>query len=151
MANLLLKIQGNKYINHTMFRPFLFIYDDAVIYKKRRKFLYVDEITATYNHMVQVNLHRGIFFAKLEIVNTGAEDISIKGVWKGKARQAKQLIDQKIYHAHNKDHHRIDPKEQIAVENFEKSLKRLKELLKRNIITKKEFEKKKKRLLKKIH
>lgn len=151
MGNLILKIQGNKYVNHTFFRPYLFINEDSVVYKKRRKFLYVDEITAAYNHMVQVNLHRGIFFAKLEIVNTGAKDISIKGVWKGKAKQAKKIIDQKIYHTHNKDRHSIDQKEQIAVAVFEKSLKRLKELVGRGIISKKEFEKKKKHMLKKIH
>lgn len=150
MPHLLVKLQGNKYVNHSFFRPYLYIYDDSITYKKRRKVFWVDEITASYNHMVQVNLHKGIWFAKLEFVNTGAEDIVIKGVWKGPASKAKKIVDQKVYQAHNKDHHSIDPKEKHQITNIERGIQRLKELHNKGKISDRDFKKRKKQLLKKI-
>ena len=145
-----MKLQGNKYINHTFFRPYLYIYDDLVIYKKRRHIFWLDELTVSYNHVVQVNLHTGIWFAKLEIVNTGAEDVVIKGIWKGPGRKAKKIMDQKVYQVHNKEFHASQPQEKHQITNIERGMQRLKELRQRGKINKKEHRHQKKQLLRKI-
>ena len=44
-AQLIMKLGGNKYVNHSFFRPYLYIYEDIMIYKKRRKIIFKDEIT----------------------------------------------------------------------------------------------------------
>lgn len=145
-----MRLQGNKYVNHSFFRPYLFIYDNMLVYKKRRWVFFTDEITVSYNHVVQVNLHKGIWFAKLDVVNTGAENVTIKGVWRGPATKAKKVMDQKIYEVHNKEHRMLHPGEHHPIARFEKNLRRLKELVRKGKISRKEYEKKKKRFLKEI-
>jgi hypothetical protein len=148
MPHLLLRISGNKYVNHTMFRPFLYIYDDLMVYRKRRLGFFVDEITMSYNHIVSVNLHQGIFFSKLEMVLSGGQNmVEIKGVWNKHARKAKKIIDHKIYHVHNKQHGAL-PTHHATFDTAEKTIGRLKELLHKGKINQKDFDKKKGHLLK---
>ncbi len=142
---------GNKYVNHTMFKPHLYIYDDLMIYKRRRKLIYQDEITINYNHIVNVYVHKGLVFSKFEIVMAGAhKPVTIKGIWNKQARKAKNFMDKKIYQVHNKQELFDKPRAHSAkqIDNFEMSLNRLKELLNQGRISQKEYNKKKKDLLK---
>ena len=151
--NLIMKVGGNKYVNHSFFRPYLYIYDDAVVYTKRKKIFFLDEITMSYNHIVRVVLHQGMVFSKLEIVMSGGEhSVLTKGLWNRPARKVKKLIDEKIFHVHNKPHHHemYEGRETPSMENFERSLHRLRELRHQDKLSKKEYEKKKMELLKEL-
>jgi hypothetical protein len=147
MPTLLLELKGNKYLNRTLFPPWLYVYDDILLYRKRR-FIRVDEITLPYSHIVQVNLIQGLFWGTLEIINTGVQNVTIKFVWKGKARKAKELIDDKIYHAHAK-HKPGDSTKSGNMYEFERSLNRLEELKKRGRISRKEYKKRRATLMQK--
>ncbi len=145
MSTLLLHLSGNKTFNRTVFPPHLYVYDDLLLYKKRRLFS-LKEITISYNQISQITLNRGIFFARLDIVTTGTEDIFIKFVSKKAASQAKKIIDQKIYRSHAKHHEDFKDKK-ASQENLEKSIARLHELFVQGHISKKEYNKKKNTLL----
>lgn len=151
--HLIMKLGGNKYVNHSFFKPYLYIYDDIMIFKKRRKLFFVDEITMPYNHVAQVNLHRGILFSKFEIIMSGGNnEVHVKGIWNSPAKRAKKLIDNKVYAAHNKSSHPEDGgTAKHIVESVELALSRLRELYLKERINKKEFEKRKTELLKKLH
>jgi|SRR3989344_3384730 len=148
MPNLLLKLVGSSTFNRTIFPPHLFLYDDVMIYRKRG-FFKVREVTIAYSHIVQVNLVRGIFFARLEIVNTGVDNIIVKYVSKAQAAKAKRVIDQKIYYSHAKEKsdQEMTP---VNVHNFEKSLNRLKELVNKGLITQREYNIRREKYLKHI-
>lgn len=148
MSILLLELTGNPTCNRTVWPPHLSVYDDLLIYKKRSWFI-VREITISYNQIARVTLTKGIFFATLEIETTGTDNIRIKFILKGKASQAKSIIDQKIYRSHAK-HAPAPDKESGEVVSYEKSLSRLKELLNKERISQREFNKKKDELLKKV-
>jgi len=152
MSTLLMHIAGSRVYNFTLFRPHLYIYDDRVVYKKRH-ILTHDEFSISYNHIAQVNLIRFIYlFAHVEIATTGMRFIKVHWVMKGKAKQAKKIIDEKVHQSHIKDQPSPDGNVQsssIYVKDYELSLKRLKELQSTGKITKGEFNKKRKHLLKK--
>ena len=145
MSTLLLHLSGNKTFNRTIFPPKLDIFDDLLLYKKRRLFS-SKEITISYNQISQITLNKGIFFARLDIVTTGTEDIFINFVNKKIADQAKKIIDQKIYRSHAKHHEELKGKN-ASQENLEKSIARLQELLIRGHISEKEYNKKKNAIL----
>lgn len=145
MSTLLLKLWGNKTLNHTVWPPYLYIYDDLLSYKKRSWFK-LKEITMSYNQIAQSTLQTGIFFATLEIITTGTDDIIIKYIDKKSGKKAKKIIDQKLYHAHSKLHPDVET-DKSKMNTYEKSVNRLKELLNKGRITEKEYEKKKDRLL----
>jgi hypothetical protein len=149
MSTLLLQIRGEPLYNLTIFPPYLYLYDDILAYRKRR-FIVVDEVTLSYSHIVQVNLARGIFFSTLEIINTGVQNIKIKYIFTGQAVKAKKLIDQKIYFSLAKEKPKDNPEYAAELHNYEKSLNRLKELLSQEKITEREFEEKRKKLLKRV-
>ena len=152
MSHLLLEIKANKYLNRTMFPHRLYVYDDKVVYKQR-KLIKITETTISYNHMSQVDISRGLFFASLEIINTGGvKDILIRHVGKRKAMAAKRIIDQKIHNIHATSKHPESNKfrEASEIETLEKNLNRLKELHSKGRITSREHEKRKKKLLKTI-
>jgi len=132
--------------NRTPWPPYLFVYDDLLIYKKRRFFV-VREMTISYNQISQIILTRGIFFSHMDIVTTGDEHIVVRFLSKNLAKHAKSIIDQKIYHAHAKHQPNTTPVNNTA-NNFEKSLSRLKELLVKEVITEREFNKRRNELLK---
>lgn len=147
MPHLLLKIWGHPLYNRTIFPPKLELYDESVIYK-HRSFFYADEFTLPYSHIVQVNLHKGILFASLEIVTSGIQNLTLKYVQKDAAVRAKKLIDKKIYYALAKERPK-DTAQPESIHVYERSLDRLKELLNQGKLTKSEFEKKRRELLKK--
>jgi len=153
MSTLLIHIAGSRVYNFTLFRPHLYIYDDRVVYKKRH-ILTHDEFSISYNHIAQVNLIKFIYlFAHIEIATTGMRFIKVHWVMRGKAKRAKKIIDEKVHQAHRKVQHLPDDGSQsgggIYVKGYELSLKRLKELLSTGKITQREFNKKRKHLLKK--
>ncbi|KKS15978.1 MAG: hypothetical protein UU77_C0040G0003 [candidate division WWE3 bacterium GW2011_GWC1_41_7] len=146
MSTLLLELAGNRELNRTMWPPRLLVYDDLLVYRKRR-FFRINEITIAYAHIAQVFLVRGIFFASLEIDTSAGQNVKIKYIPKKIAIKAKTIIDRKIYNSLAK--HKSDPVTTIShPEAFEKSLNRLRELLSKGKITKREFEQRKSHLLK---
>lgn len=131
-----------------MWPPYLFVYDDLLIYRKRNWFR-LREATISYNQVSGVETTHGIFFASIEIYSTGIENIKIKFVSKALARHAKKIIDQKIYHSHAK--HQTTPAASIdSTKNYELGVNRLKELLAKEMITEKEYEIRRKDLLKQV-
>jgi hypothetical protein len=133
--------------NFTLFRPHLYIYEDRVIYKKRH-ILTHDEFSVTYNHISQVNLIRFIYlYAHIEVATTGVRDFEVRWIRKPKAIKAKKIIDQKVHAAYLTSKKKEEPKSEVKA--FELSLSRLKELVNMGRITSKEFNKKRKELLKK--
>lgn len=148
MSTLLVILKGNRLFNKTFFRPQLFIHDDLLIYRKRRWFM-TREMTISYTQVARFTLAKGILFAHIDIISTGGDEIEIKFVSKKDASQAKAIVDQKIYHAHAK--HNISQQESGGnVGSLERTMNRLKELLSRGKISDKEYEKKKKDLLKNL-
>ncbi len=130
-----------------------------MVYRAREKFVIVTEVTISYNHVAQVYLTKGIIFATLEIINTGGtKDIIIKFVPKKKAEQAKRIIDSKIHNLKENPFSKeksqnttISTKRpsspELELDSVELALSRLEELLVRNRISKKEYEKKRKSIL----
>ena len=148
MSTLLMHLHGSRELNHTIWPPNLYIYDDLLIYKKRR-WLRMNEVTISYSHIVRVDLDKGLFFANLNIVTSADESVLIKFILRAKAAKAKKIIDQKIYGALAK--HKVEGDPDIAgSQNYEKSLNRLHELLNRGRISKGEFTRKRADLLKKL-
>jgi hypothetical protein len=145
MATLLLELVGNPTFNRTIWPPHVLIYDDLLIYKKRRFFVF-REITISYNQIARVTLTNGIFFAHLEIETTGADKIIVKFISKKKGRYAKSIVDQKIYRSHAK-HNPIQEQTTSLVGSYEKSLSRLGELVSKGIISKAQYQRKKHDLL----
>lgn len=146
MSTLLIELKGSPEFNRTIWPPHLFVYDDLLIYKKRSWFK-VREITISYNQIARVTLTRGILFSGIELETTGADKIVVRFVSKGKSAYAKTIIDQKIYRSHAK--HNVAPdKNESEVNSYEKSVQRLKELLNSGRISEKEFEQRRKELLK---
>ena len=148
MSNLILSLRANNFVNRTIFPHRIFIYNDVLIYRKRQ-LLRIKEITIAYSHISQIKLIKGIFFASIEIINTGGDSIFVKGLKRGPASEAKKIIDQKIFSEHAK--HRPDPgvtgEEFTIVQGMEKSLNRLKELFDRNRISLREYNKRRADLL----
>jgi len=147
MSTLLLELNGSMTFNRTIFPPYLFIFDDLLIYKRRRWFR-VREVTIAYNQIAQIIVTRGIFFATIEIITNGNDNITIKFVPREKGMQAKKIIDQKIFYSHAK-HKPGDRKEMSNVFLYEKSLARLNELYNRGSISKDEYEERKREILRK--
>ena len=146
MSTLLVTLKGNRLFNRTIFSPKLFVHDDLLMYKKRRWFM-VKDITISYNQVARFTLEKGIFFAHINIIATGGDEIEIKYVSMKDASQAKAIVDQKIYHSHGRDGQFIH-ENGGNIGSFEKTMNRLKELLNRGKITEKEYKQKKKELLK---
>ncbi len=154
MATLLLKVQGNRSLNRTIFEPSLNIYDSKLVHRKRGLFK-INETSIPYNHIAEVNVIQGIFFGEITIFTTSKKEINIRWVPKSKARKAKEIIDHKVYEFHHKkpnpsDISPITSLNTNSVNNYEKSIARLDELLGQNKITKHEYAQRRKELLKKI-
>lgn len=158
MPHLLLTLEANKLMNKSVFTHKLHIFDNKIIYEARTYLIRVTEITISYNHVSQVYLVKGIYFASLEIINTGGvKDIIIKYVPAKQAEKAKRIIDAKIHGVSDESYTNPKNKEvvtlkkrgqDIHLDNVENNLSRLNELLLRKRITKKEFEQKRKEVLK---
>lgn len=148
MSTLLIELKGSPEFNRTIWPPHLFIYDDLIIYKKRSWFK-LREITISYNQIARVTLTKTIFFSHMELETTGADNIIVKYISKSKGSYAKTIIDQKIYRSHAK-HATAPDKNESEVLSYEKSINRLNELLNTGRITEKEFDSKKKEMLKSL-
>lgn len=152
MTSFLYQVSTNRGRACTIFPKTLKIYTDYIAFR-RRSWFNVTENTMTTSNIVQVVLKKGILFSTIEIVNSsGIESVEIKHVWSPNAVKAKQILDQKLYQIHtagfDKKEHENAPHEQL--DNFEKTLGRLKELLQRGKISEREFEEKRQRLLKNV-
>lgn len=150
MSNLLCVIGTYRIRAHTIWKSKLFIFEDHVIFKKRHWFI-TREITVTYNHIAQANIKRGIFFSDLELINSGgSENILIRYVLNHHAKKAKKILDQKIHQAYLAGTSRgeFSHKNIGKIDEFEKGLSRLNELRMRGSITDKEYNKKRKEMLK---
>lgn len=148
MSTLLLTLCGSREFNRTIWPPYLYVYDDLLIYRKRSWFK-VKETTISYNQISQINLIKGVFFAEVEIITTGTDDMRIRWVPKSKASQAKKIIDKKLFYAHAK-HHPQQKDIGENIEDYEKSLNRLRELVERGRISEREYTQKSRELLKKL-
>lgn len=147
MGNLLVHLKGNMTFNRTIFPPHLYVYDDILIYKKRR-LLGVREITISYNQISQVILYKNILFGHLEIT-AGSGDLVVKFLPKTLASQAKRIIDNKVYHSHAK-HQGSAQADTKEISRFEKSVSRLRELKEKGQISEREYARKKKEFLTQI-
>ena len=88
-------------MNKTFFVHHLRVYDSNMVLDRRRLLFHREETTIAYGHVSQVNLIKDLFFAHLEIINTGGvENILIKYVGKRAGKEAKNIIDAKIHRTH---------------------------------------------------
>ena len=77
----------------------LFIFDDHLVYENRG-LIARDESNIPYSQVAQVNLHKGLASATLDIINTGgAANISLGNLNKKNAESARDLIQQKVREA----------------------------------------------------
>lgn len=148
MSTLLLKLQGNKTLNRTIWPATIHVYDDLIIYSKRSWFV-VKEVTISYNQIAQIILNKGILFATIELETPSPENIIVKWLPRTAAITAKKIIDQKIYHSHAK-HNPDAGHDKSGLKTYEKSLSRLKELVAKGQMTEKEYEKKKDALMREL-
>lgn len=101
MSALLYDLKANRFMNKTFFTHHLKVYDHSMVLERRRLPFRKEEVTVSYSHVSQVNLNKDLFFAHLEIINTGGfENILIRYVGKRKGSEAKKIIDAKIHSTH---------------------------------------------------
>jgi len=101
MSALLYDLKANRLMNKTFFTHHLKVYDHSMVLERRRLPFRKEEVTVSYSHVSQVNLNKDLFFADLEIINTGGfENILIRYVGKRKGSEAKKIIDAKIHATH---------------------------------------------------
>ncbi|PIS22216.1 hypothetical protein COT50_03180 [candidate division WWE3 bacterium CG08_land_8_20_14_0_20_41_10] len=101
MSALLYDLKANRLMNKTFFTHHLKVYDHSMVLERRRLPFRKEEVTVSYSHVSQVNLIKDLFFAHLEIINTGGfENILIRYVGKRKGSEAKKIIDAKIHSTH---------------------------------------------------
>lgn len=152
MSVLLLKVQGFRVYNFSFFAPRLYLYDDFIVYK-RRKWLVVREMTISYNQIAQVNLHKILYLCHLQIKSTGTDDIEVRFIYTPQAVKAKKIIDQKIHYSHRfgfQTEKKEDRESDRHVREYEKSVNRLRELLHRGNISEGEYKRRRRHLLKKL-
>ena len=141
-------------MNKTFFVHHLRVYDSNMVLERRRLPFHKEETTIAYGHVSQVNLIKDLFFAHLEIINTGGvENILIRYVGKRAGKEAKNIIDAKIHRTHGvyQPHQGEANTSQVIHTNTnipksekildDKALTRYKDLLNRGRITKSEYTK----------
>lgn len=153
MSTLLYDLKANRLLNRTFFVHHLKIYDNAMVLERRRLPFHKEETTISYSHVSQVNLIKDLFFAHLEIINTGGiESILIRYVGKKRGAEAKRIIDAKIHTTHGvyaprgqTEHTAVDQADVVSGESEQiiddKALVRYKDLLNQGRITKIEYTK----------
>src|SRR3989338_4362597 len=101
MATLLYDLKASRLMNKTFFTHHLKIFDNVMVLERRKIPFHKEETTISYSHVSQVDLIKDLFFAHLEIINTGGiESILIRYVGKKRGGEAKRIIDAKIHTAH---------------------------------------------------
>lgn len=149
MPNLLLTIKSMRIYTGELHPTALYIYDEYMVYVKRG-IIKRNEATISYNHVSQVYFRKGYIASSIEVINTGGvENIIIPWVSTSEAEKAKKIIDQKVFHTHA----RVSGKEKslgVGSPDFERRLARLKELVARGQMSKKEFDKRREEMLKSV-
>lgn len=115
------------------------VYGEAIIGLSRKK------MTLPFDLIAQVNISRGVFSAELEVINKGgAANLTIKGLKKSEAEEAKSLIEKYIKQVSqpDKERHTSEPSQYLADD-----IRKLNELKTEGILTEEEFQKKKYQLL----
>jgi hypothetical protein len=124
-----------------------------MVLERRRLPFSKEEVTVSYSHVSQVNLIKDLFFAHLEIINTGGtENILIRYVGKRKGSEAKKIIDAKIHTTHGAyEPHQGQDHQQANGQDYQpshseqvvdsKTLVRYKDLLNQGRISKTEYNK----------
>lgn len=152
MSNLLLEVKTNLMRAHTIFGSSLKIYEDYLTLR-RRVWFNVEEVTMTTSNIAQVNLITGIFFSTIQIINSsGAEDVKIRHVWNPSARKAKAILDQKLQqsYAAGIDDREFGDSVKTSLGDFEKSLNRMRELVRKGKMTENEYEQKRQKMLREL-
>jgi hypothetical protein len=154
MSTLLYDLKANRIMNRTFFTHHLKVYDNNMVLERRRLPFHKEETTISYSHVSQVNLIKDLFFAHLEIINTGGvENILIRYVGKKKGKDAKNIIDAKIHVTHgayaphrdqgefHQASHADQPGGQSSTEQMidDKALLRYKDLLNQGRLSKIEY------------
>lgn len=151
MSALLYDLKAIKIMNKTFFTHHLKVYDHAMVFERRRLLFHKEEVSVSYSHVSQVNLIKDLFFAHLEVINTGGtENILIRYVGKKKGSEAKKIIDAKIHSTHGvyAPHQGQEHQQGGGVDGFpshteqvidNKTLVRYKDLLNQGRISKTEY------------
>ncbi len=151
MSTLLYDLKASRLMNKTFFTHHLKIFDNVMVLERRKIPFHKEETTISYSHVSQVNLIKDLFFAHLEIINTGGiESILIRYVGKRRGKEAKDIIDAKIRSTHGVYAHNQHsdggqqfgsdaPKAEDVIDD--KALIRIKDLYTRGRLTKAEYNK----------
>jgi hypothetical protein len=141
MANVKMRLSGSVWLSNS-WKQELIITDEGVEGEVIQGFKRV-RMLLPFDRIAQVNLSRGIFAAKLDVINKGGTgNLVVKGLKKSKAEQAKSLIETEIQSALRRQHSSGAPSISAADE-----LLKLAELKDRGIITVSEFEDQKAKIL----
>lgn len=74
----------------------LSLYEDKMVYVNRG-LIASNEATIPYGQVAQVNLHKGLMRATLEVINTGgAKNVTLQNLAKAEAQEAQGLIEERI-------------------------------------------------------
>lgn len=143
MPTLLFDLKSNRFMNKSFFIHHLKVYDNAMVLERRRLPFHKEETTISYSHVSQVNLIKDLFFANLEIINTGGvENILIKFVNKKHGKEAKSLIDSKIHTTHGAyEPKHVEHTQEVRTSEIidSNALTRYKDLLNQGRISKSEY------------
>jgi hypothetical protein len=141
MANVLMRVSGSIWLSNS-WKQELVITEDAVqgeVIKGGKRI----KMHLPYDRIAQVNLVRGVFSATLELVNKGGTDnLTVEGLNKGEAEEAKNLIEAKI-----RSELRAQSVAGRAPQTVADELRKLAELRDQGIITEVEFQAQKAKLL----
>ena len=104
------------------------------------------KMTLPYDRIAQVNLHRGLLAATLEVINKGgAGNLVVKGLDKAEGERAKSLIERHIQLA--RDDQRLGQQGSTPGFSIADELEKLASMRDNGILSAEEFEEQKRRLL----
>lgn len=146
MSKLLLNVKATRLRSLELIPAFLEIYDDKIVFRDKG-LLSRKESTISYKQVSQVSINKGLVHSTLEVINTGGfKNIKLEHVNNKLAVEAKRLIEQYVHEAHTGT---SMPDTTLTSDSVER-LAKLKELLSQNLITKEEFEEKRKEIISNI-
>lgn len=138
-AEILMKLSGSKLLTNS-WKQELVITSEGVkgeVLKDLKRI----KMSLPYDRIAQVNLVRSLLTAELVVVNKGGSgNLSIKGLSKDQAEEAKALIDQKVQET-------VQQQSASGAFSAADEIKKLAELRDAKIITDDEFQTKKNKLL----
>src|SRR3989338_289537 len=142
MSLLLRKVKADPLRSVELIPAVLEIYDDKIVFKDKG-LLSRKESTISYKQVSQVSINKGLVHSTIEIINTGGfKNIKFEHIRNETALEAKEIIEQFVHQVHT-------PDTQIkSTDNSESDrMRRLRELLEEGLITAREFEQKRKKIL----